>query len=403
MRISTGQIQRQGIAAVLEQQAQLTKTQLQLSTGKRVLTPADDPAAASLGLELNQTLAVNRQYQANADSAKTRLGNEEVVLDSVTSLLQNVRTLAVQGNNATLGAENRAAIAVEVRQRLEELLGYANSRDGNGEYLFAGHQGQTQPFASTAAGTFTYSGDQGQRYLQIGPTRQLAVGDSGTEVFQTVRNGNGTFVTNYNAGNSGSGVINPGTVSGTFVPDTYTLTFTQVLSTDPITYTVTRASDSATVDSGSYTSGAAISFAGVQTSVSGTPANGDTFIVTPSANQDMFTTLQNLANALTAPTSAAGAQAKLNNNINRALTDIDQALGNILEVRAQVGARLNAIDAQKDLNSAFTLEVQKTLASVQDIDYAEAASRLNSQLIALQAAQQTYVKVQGLSLFDFLR
>lgn len=403
MRISTGQIQLQGIAAVLEQQAQLTKTQLQLSTGKRVLTPADDPAAASLGLELNQTLAVTQQYQANADSAKTRLGNEEVVLDSVTALLQNVRTLAVQANNATLGAENRAAIAVEVRQRVEELLGYANSRDGNGEYLFAGHQGQTQPFASTPGGTFTYSGDQGQRYLQIGPTRQLAVGDSGTEVFQTVRNGNGTFVTNYNAGNSGSGVINPGTVNGTFVPDTYTLTFTQVLSTDPITYTVTRASDSATVASGSYTSGGAISFAGVQTGVSGTPANGDTFTVTPSANQDIFTTLQNLANALTAPTSAAGAQAKLNNNINRALTDIDQALGNILEVRAQVGARLNAIDAQKDLNSAFTLEVQKTLASVQDIDYAEAASRLNSQLIALQAAQQTYVKVQGLSLFDFLR
>lgn len=403
MRISTGQIQLQGIAAVLEQQAQLTKTQLQLSTGKRVLTPADDPAAASLGLELNQTLAVTQQYQINADSAKTRLGNEEVVLDSVTALLQNVRTLAVQANNATLGAENRAALAAEVRQRVEELLGYANSRDGNGEYLFAGHQGQTQPFASTPAGTFTYSGDQGQRYLQIGPTRQLAVGDSGTEVFQTVRNGNGTFVTNYNAGNSGSGVINPGTVNGTFVPDTYTLTFTQVLSTDPITYTVTRASDSATVASGAYTSGAAISFAGVQTSVSGTPANGDTFTVTPSANQDMFTTLQNLANALTAPTSAAGAQAKLNNNINRALTDIDQALGNILEVRAQVGARLNAIDAQKDLNSAFALEVQKTLASVQDIDYAEAASRLNSQLVALQAAQQTYVKVQGLSLFDYLR
>jgi len=403
MRISTGQIQLQGIAAVLEQQAQLTKTQLQLSTGKRVLTPADDPAAASLGLELNQTLAVTQQYQTNADSAKTRLGNEEVVLDSVTALLQNVRTLAVQANNATLGAENRAAIAAEVRQRVEELLGYANSRDGNGEYLFAGHQGQTQPFASTVGGTFTYSGDQGQRYLQIGPTRQLAVGDSGTEVFQAVRNGNGTFVTNYNAGNSGSGVINPGTVSGTFAPDTYTLAFTQVLSTDPITYTVTRASDSATVASGSYTSGAAISFAGVQTSVSGTPANGDTFTVTPSANQDIFTTLQNLANALTAPTSAAGAQAKLNNNINRALTDIDQALGNILEVRAQVGTRLNAIDAQKDLNSAFVLEVQKTLASVQDIDYAEAASRLNSQLVALQAAQQTYVKVQGLSLFDYLR
>lgn len=72
-------------------------------------------------------------------------------------------------------------------------------------------------------------------------------------------------------------------------------------------------------------------------------------------------------------------------------------------MRATVGARLNAVDAQKDVNDGFKLQVQETLSKLQDLDYAEAVSRLNLQLTGLQAAQQSFLKIQGLSLFNFLR
>lgn len=401
MRISTNQVQQQGVNTMLDQQVQISKTQQQLSSGQRILTPADDPAGASQALDLAQAVAVNTQYQANVDAARARLNLEESSLHGVTNLLQNVRTLAVQANNTTLSNNDRAAIAKEVRQRLDEVLSLANTKDGNGEYLFAGYKSQTQPFSRNSTGSYIYSGDQGQRFLQVGPTRQVAADDSGTAVFQSIRNGNGTFTTLDNPANTGNGVIDTGTVSGAFVSDTYTLSFTQVLSTDPITYTVTGAT-SGVVASGAYTSGANITFNGAQISVTGTPANGDNFTIKPSANQDIFTTLQNMAVALETPVNNAAGQARLNNAMSRALTDIDQSANSILVTTSGIGARINAIDSQKEVNDAYTLQLKQTLSTVQDLDYASASTQLNAQLLALQAAQQSFTKVQRLSLFNYL-
>ena len=402
MRISTHQLQQQGINSMLEQQSRMSKTQLQVSTGRRILTPADDPAASSQVLGLTQVKEVIVQHQANADAARARLALEESALTGVGDLLQRVRELAVQASNSVLSNGDRAAIAKEVRQRLDELLSLSNTKDANNEYVFAGHQGLTQPFSANASGGFNYNGDEGQRYLQIGPSRQVAVGDSGTAVFRAIRNGNGTFTTRENTANTGTGVIDPGTVSGTFVPDTYTLAFIQVLSTDPVTYTITGAA-SGLVASGTYASGSGITFNGVQTSVTGTPVHGDSFTVSSSANQDIFTTVQNFAQALETPLSSPAGQAHFSNTMNRTLIDLDRSLDNVIEVRARVGARLNAIDAQKDVNDSFKLQIQETLSNLQDLDYAEAVSRLNLQITGLQAAQQSFIKIQGLSLFNFLR
>jgi flagellar hook-associated protein 3 FlgL len=403
MRISTNQIYDQSVNAMLDQQASLNHTQLQVSTGRRILTPSDDPTQSARIVDLNQAVQVNAQFQKNADTTSYRSSLEESVLGSVTDLLQRVRELAVQGANASQTNETRRYIAAEVRQRLGELLGQANTRDANGEYLFAGFQGQTQPF--TPSGTnFIYNGDQNKRYLEIGPGIQVAERDSGADVFQLVHNGNGTFNTADNPANTGTGIIDPGSASSAYVADTYTITFTQVLPTDPITYSVSGATSGVVVPPGTpYTEGGAITFNGVTTNVTGTPANGDSFSLTPSTNQDIFTTLQNLAATLEAGASDPASTTRLNNGMNRALTDIDQAMGHILEVRGQVGARLNTIDDQKSANDAFTTQLQQTLSNVQDLDYAEAVSRLNRQLLGLQAAQQAFVKVQGLSLFNYLR
>ena len=403
MRISTNQIYENSLNAMLDQQANVNHTQLQLATGQRILKPSDDPTQSARILDLNQAVASNTQYQANADTTRYRSSLEDSTLASVTDLLQRVRELAVQGANATLSNSDRSSIAVEVRQRLDELLSLSNTKDANGEYVFAGFKGQTQPFARSGS-SFSYNGDQNQRYLEVGPGIQVAERDPGSRVFQQVRNGNGTFNTADNPANTGTGVIDPGSASNTYVADTYTIAYTQATPTSPITYSVTGAASGVVVAAGTpYVDGAAITFNGVTTNVKGTPANGDSFSLTPSTYQDMFTTLQNMANTLEAGASNQASATRLNNGMNRTLTDIDQAMGNILQVRAQVGARLNTIDSQKNTNDSFSLQLQSTLSDIKDLDYAEAASRLNRQLLGLQAAQQAFVKVQGLSLFNFLR
>lgn len=401
MRISSNQIFQQSVNAMLDQQAALNHTQLQVSTGRRILTPSDDPAGAAQILDLNRATEATAQYQRNADAARQRLGLEDNTLGAVTNLLHRVRELAVQANNGSQSNESRSAIAAEIRQRLDELLALANTQDANNEYLFAGFKGQTQPFARSGS-NYVYQGDPNTRFLQIGPSTQVPMGDSGADVFQLVRNGNGTFVTAHNPANTGSGVIDTGTVTGNFVADTYTIDIIQVLPTDPITYTVTGAV-SGVVAGGTYTDGGGIAFNGVQVRVSGTPANGDSFTVNPSAYQDMFTTLDALASVLETPVVAGGTTAGVHNRVGRAIAELDQALGRVLETRAAVGARLNVIDSQKDINEAFTLYLKENLSGLQDLDYAEAVSRLNQQLLSLQAAQQAFVKVQGLSLFNFLR
>jgi flagellar hook-associated protein 3 FlgL len=402
MRISTAQMYQASLNAMLDNQSSVTKTQLQLSTGRRILTPADDPAGAAEALDLTQLIEATRQFQRNADSARSRLELEEGTLGNISDILQRVRELAVQGNNDSQTRETRRYMAVEVRELLDQMLDLANTRDANGEYLFAGHRGTVQPFTRTAGGQYLYSGDAGQRFLQIGPGQQVADGDSGLDTFLDIRNGNGTFTTLDNPANTGTGIIDPGTVTNpaAWVADDYRIVFTSATTYDVIDDTTATTLLAAQT----YVDGAAISFNGVQTFITGQPASGDQFTLTPSVSQDIFTTVQNLAVALETGTAGAGSPLiGFHNAMNRVLMDLDQGMENIVETRARAGGRLNAIDSQKNANSAFLLQAQTTLSEVQDLDIAEAASRLQRQLLSLEAAQQTFVKVQGLSLFNFLR
>lgn len=404
MRISTSQIYQNSLNALLDNQSGVGKTQLQLSTGRRILTPADDPAGSAAALDLNQAIEATRQYQKNADAVRGRLELEEGTLGSAGDLLQRVRELTLQANNDIQTPETRRYIALELRGIRAQLIALANTRDASGEYLFAGSKGSAQPFQVAASGQVAYAGDQNGRSQQIGPSQQIADGDPGSDVFVGIRNGNGTFTTLDNPANSGSGIIDPGTVSGSYVADTYTISFTQVLPTDPITYSVTGAVSGVVVAAGTpYSSGAQINFNGVSVNLTGSPANTDSFSVTPSVKQDLFASVQNLITALESSAPTTVGQAQFHNAVNRGLVDLDQGLQNILEIRARAGSRLNTLDRQKDANDVFLLQAQQSLSGVQDLDYAEAASRLNRQLLSLEAAQQTFVKVQGLSLFNFLR
>src|SRR3569833_1136720 len=197
MRISTGQIYQRGGDAMLEQQTQLRQSQTQLGTGNRVVVPSDDPMASVQILDLQKGIDVSKRFQDNIGSARSTLNMEEPSVKNAIALLQRVRELTIQANNGVLDDQQRRGIAAEGNEHLASMLNIANTQDSNGDYLFAGCSAGAKPCTQTNAG-FNYAGDQGQRLLQIGPTRQIAVSDSGTDVFQSIRNGNGTFVTSHN-------------------------------------------------------------------------------------------------------------------------------------------------------------------------------------------------------------
>lgn len=413
MRISTQQMYFSTLNSMVSQQVALSKTQVQVATGKRIRTPADDPIASSALLDLTQSVSVADQYQRAAEAAKNRLTLEDGALSQVQDALQRVHELVLQTGSTILSNNDRLQISEEAQQILDRLLAVANTTDTNGDYLFAGYQSSVAPFSRNGSGTYDYNGDDGQRAAQIGPSLFVNDGDSGTAVFRNIKNGNGTFQTIEGGNvltpgpNLGGAVIDPGSVQGTFIPDTYTLAFTQVPASSPATYTYTVTDSSATVIAGptAYTDGAEIdlSAVGIKTSIRGTPADGDTFTLRPSTNQDLLQTVQNFVDNLRTGFNDAAGQAAFENALNRVGVDLAGAMSNVLGIQVQIGARLNSMDVQISNNESYTDYLKEAKSDIEDLDLTEAISRMNQQMTGLQAAQQSFVRIQNLSLFEMLK
>lgn len=402
MRISTNSLFDTAASRLGDMQSSMQTAQQQISTGRRILTPADDPVAAARALDVTQSQAINTQYGSNRGAARDSLSLEESTLQSVTSLLQDVKTAVISAGNGTLDDTQRKYIATDLSTRFDELLSLANTKDGVGNYMFAGFQTGSQPYLATSTGA-SYAGDQGQRTLQVGPARQMALNDPGDSVFDSIQTGNGTFQTAAAGTNTGTGVISAGSVANAsaLTTDNYTLTFT--VSGGATTYDVVDTTTSTTVSSGnSYTSGQAITFAGMQFDITGAPANGDTFTVTPSSKQSIFTTLKNLISVLNTPGTGGTANANLTSGLNTANTNVDHALDNILQVRASIGSRLKELDSLDSSGDDRNLQYSQTLSSLQDLDYTKAITDLTKQQQILTASQQSFVKITGLSLFNYL-
>lgn len=565
MRISSVQAFNNGVSGLGRNYANLIRTQEQISSGNRILTPADDPVASVRLLQLEQQQAVLSQYKGNLTAAKNSLTQEETTLDSVNTVLQRVRELAVRAGGGALSAEDRRSIATELEQREAELLNLMNSRNARGEYLFAGNLGKTEPFIRNPDGTYSYFGDEGQRSLQVASSTNVAINDNGKRLFEDVTNANRlqsnggvnnaalptpplpattipavpaneqrvfvspglvednkafnsefrsgepyslAFVSGkefriYDASGAdvtseipGGGQIDPlasggntinfrgmrfqldvvlkegdnpldldGLLADTATPGTPgTGTHSFTLQSAPTEFAVTRSStnaSSAVVSGGTVddavnpthapltnqqvfdrmfpTSGVLLRFNGTDFDVysqpysagnpvlttapitagppdtvnvfgatfevNGTPGVGDDFGVKPQFQEQrsILNTISRLRQTLeSSPTSPAGNLA-IRDEVAIALKNLDNGMGNVLEVQTEIGARLNLIDTTEVDNEDVTLVNKAVQADLRELDYAEALSRLSFQTIILEAAQQSYVKIAGLNLFNQLR
>ncbi len=352
MRISTSQIYQTGIRSINDQTVTLLRNQQMLSSGRRVVTPADDPVAAARALVVTEAKDINAQFGTNQGNAKDALNLEESQMSSLGDLLTRVRQLAVQGGDGALSANDLKSISAELRSRFEELLGIANTTDSNGDFIFSGNMGGTKPFGANVDGLnaapgneVTYSGDSGQRNLQVSATRFLQTSDAGDAIFRQIANGNGSFVTDYNTTNTGTGVVDAGSVLNSATWDAlpnkdYSINFwvdaNGIAGTPGTTYydivdTTTGNSlltGNPPVVPGSTSAGPppvpSLATAGLRTyhdanaiqlskqpgdpgpafdlgssvTITGSPASGDTFTIAPSTTQSVFKTVANLIGAL---------------------------------------------------------------------------------------------------------
>jgi len=407
-RISTAGQHAAAIAEILKQQSALVKTQAQVSSGLRFQTPADDPVAATRILGLQRAQSQLEQFSANAGIANDRLSLGEQSLADISTLLQRIHELTVQANNGSFDDISLRSISTELKSRAQELQAIANRQDSNGEYLFAGYSTGTRPFADSGSGV-TYSGDQGVRQLQISATQKIADGIPGQRLFMDVTEGNGTFVVS-NGTHTGTGVIGVQQVvnPAAWTPGNYTVAFTDsdadgVADTWQVTDDADVAIPPTVLATGSYTDGAAISFNGVQFTVSGQPAVGDTFQVRSAGTESMFKSLDDLITALDRSAATPEARAHLGTDINKALAQLDNSLNHVIDLRTDIGARLGSLDTAASLRDDLKTELTGSLSSLKDVDYAEAISKLNQQMVGLQAAQAAYTRIGQMSLFDYLR
>jgi flagellar hook-associated protein 3 FlgL len=167
-------------------QGSLAKTQEQLSTGKQITKPSDEPDKASTVTRLESEMARQKSYQETLTTVQTRLTSQETSLRNVSDVLIRIKELTVQAANDTISAPDRKAIGLEIIGLRDQLLSQANAQDTNGNFLFAGSRSTQAPYALDANGHITYQGDQSRMKVPVGDNRRMNANTPGSDVFLRV-------------------------------------------------------------------------------------------------------------------------------------------------------------------------------------------------------------------------
>nr|BBJ04292.1 flagellar hook-associated protein FlgL [Marinobacter nauticus] len=414
IRISSQQIFSGGISRMQDVNSNLVKTQEQISTGKKVNRPSDDPVAAARILKLNQEVKRIETYERNANLADNRIKQEESTLASAVDIIQRVRELTVQAGNGSLSANDRQSISAELKERLGQLANIANTRDASGEYIFSGFQGSTPAFAKDDFGAWTYQGDEGQRVLEIDDGVTVPISDHGKGIFVNVPSA--VSVTGSDDG-TGTGVPAQGYVSGLelIAPKDLKDAFSPAVPDDLTVRVIDDGAGNLNIEVEDPRTGALLTtqpspavpgedfvVAGIRLNVN-EAAEGDEFTLGISDKQSIFGTIEKLIAGLEGIDKATPkSSAEYDALIAESLINLDNGQESIILKQTELGGRLNAIESTSSFLEDSGLYTKEIRSQLQDVDYAEAISNLSFQSFVLQAAQQSFAQISRLSLFDRL-
>ncbi|HEY2000083.1 flagellar hook-associated protein FlgL [Paraburkholderia sp.] len=415
MRISTSEFLGMNVQTMDNQQSQLSQLYGEISSGVSLSSPSDNPLGAAQAVQLSMQGATLAQYASNQNSALTSLQSEDQTLSSVITALQSVNTQLQTAGNGTLNDTNRSAIAATLEQLNNTLMTLGNTKSPSGNYLFGGFQTSSQPFTQNSAGAVVYNGDNGVSSTQISDSTSVATGDTGASVFLSVTPQTAApvaYASTLNTGTAVAGQVNSTNATSAANGDTYTISFQ--VAAGVTTYTVADTNSAGTTTTTApqpYTAGSAITLgtSGESVTISGTPANTDSFTV-QSATQvppaqggtSVFATIQNMITALQTPADTPAAMAALNNVLNTGMTQVQNSLSNVTTVQATVGGREQQIQAMETVNQSQSLQATSSLDDLVSTNMPAAISQYTQTQFSLQASEQAFVQVQQLSLFQFI-
>lgn len=411
MRISTQQVFLSNIDNLGKASADLFQTQQQLSTGKRVLQPSDDPLASAQIQKFKKEIARTEQFSGNIEVAERRLELEEITIEQINNQSIRLRELTIQGKTGTLTDTDRQVIASEVDEIIKSLDSLMNTKDVQGEFLFAGNKGFTQPYTVGPSGRYEFNGDDGQRFLQVGPENKVASTDSGFEIFEKVPSVPGYVLADLTqtTGTVGQIDIQGGDAEafGTYMaangPLSITVNAGNLEITDKNGAFVTP-DDPAVLMDGTYAlppGTSSVTIGGVDIEINS--GNDGTATLDVFDQHNILNTALDLKEALeTANLSTTEGKEQFLQRMDHILENLAGVEEKNIASRASIGGRLNALEQQDLVNEDYKLFTQEALSSFEDLDYNEAISRFALQETALQASYASFAKVQDLSLFNYI-
>lgn len=308
----------------------LSKIQQQLTSGKEVRRPSDDPFKVARAMQLHTDINTNKQYNENITDASNWLDTTDTALNEVGSVLQRIRELLVSSGNAAYGSDERNAIKNEINQKVGELTQALNT-NFDGKYIFGGTRGTSKPVMDQ-----TIDGNTNIAY----------------------------------AHKDGSQITDPADPELNMIKGKLNIEVSQGVTID---YNVT-ASD-------------VLEF---------TDENG--------TSQDLGSILKNITYHLDGKDSSGAVDSSASDNLTgQDMTDITNAITNVLSLRSEVGAKSNRMQSAADNNTTENTNMTEILSKTEDIDITQKTMEYANMQTIYTASLQTSAKVIQPTLLDYLR
>tara|TARA_Y100000296_G_scaffold41618_2_gene47967 strand:+ start:7965 stop:9188 length:1224 start_codon:yes stop_codon:yes gene_type:complete len=407
MRISTNQIYDQNLRSIMQNQSSLAKTQEQLSTGKRLTSPSDDPVGAAKVLRITEELDALTQFQRNNDLVTGGLEQQEAVLTNITDSINRARTLVVQSGNGIMSDPDKRAIGAELEQIKLEIFDLMNTQDADGNYLYAGYQSGNQAFEynpASSGNAITFAGDPGVNFIQLSNSAKIQSTSNGYEVFENVLSRFKFSIDAVTGANIESALVEQQGTFDNFYRQNYD-TVNALNNNFSINFLASGQAElvnqnsGAVIDTVEYSSGQPFTIKGMEFNVSAVPGDSIDLSLNAPEKKSMAQAIHEIQTLLMSDTISDGA---LEESIADTLVSLDNGLEKISLERASIGSRLNIAESTYESNLDIEIAAKTARSAIQDVDYAEASTEFAKQETALSAALATFPQVSNLTLFNFI-
>lgn len=401
MRLSTANIFDTSIATLQRRQQEMQAAQTQLTSGKKIANASDDPTGAARAERALATISRVDANQRALEASRNGTTLSEAALGDANELLQQMRETMVSAGNASYSDSERVGLANKIAGLRDQLLAIANRGDGAGGFLFSGQGSSDPPFLDQAGGV-RFNGMSGS--IQTGNIDSFPLTVDGRMTFEQARSGNGNFETipkpNTLTSSAPKGWIDAGRVAdpSQLTGHSYQI---NISGTAPNTnYDILDLDTGASVQSGAYATGKAITFDGMAVTLSGALADGDQFDIAPSTNSlKLFDVLDRTVAELRMPLRTG---AEITQSNSGRVRDIDAVMVNLQNVRSQLGERLNNLDGTEGRMAALKQYNQAERSAAEDLDMVQGISDFQNQQTGYDTALKTYAMVQRMSLFQYI-